>query len=189
MGRVSEHAHVVSDHRFELRANESPGRRAESDLLLSPYQKVSRSPTCNEERVISLLGLLAGSLWRRLLLGQNKGMCLSDSCAEVRIVRQELVEIDDILIKKSSCDDWGKPFSIAIENCLVDGVTNMLFQLLVLVLCQVRQIDTSWKCNFLLILLVVVIVLDWWLIASHWIATRLLTTHSATHVLCLTDIL
>ena len=183
-------SHEVSDHRYELRTNESPGSLAESDLLLSPHQKVSRRPTCNEEMVISLLGLLAicGS-WA--LGGSNQVVCLVYSGVEVFFFGKKELEINYVLVKKSTSDDWSMLVSKFLKDCLVDGVSDKLFQFFTLVLRELVKIDVLWKFELSWLLCIILVIVHlllsttWSHLSLYWLAAL---AHS-THVLSLTDLL
>lgn len=188
-GEVFLASHKASDHRYELRTNKSPGSLAESDLLLSPHQKVSRRLTCNEEMVFSLLGLLAGS--ESLVLSRRyKVVCLINSRVEVLLVGQELSEINDVLVKKCTSDDWSMLLSVSIKNCLVNGVSDILFQFFSLIVAQLANINALWKRELETSILVIVHLLLCSTTCSHLIWYWLTTCLSdSTHVLYLAALL
>jgi hypothetical protein len=66
-----------------------------------------------------------------------------------------LIEIDNVLIKKCTSDDWSVLVSILLKDCLVNRVSNKLFQFLSLVVAKLADINVLWKCNLETCVLVV----------------------------------
>jgi len=171
----------ASDHRWiedEL-VSWIPSRKWSA---LSLYQKVSKRLTCNEELVFSLLGLLAGSESLVLLSLCYKVVCLIDSGVEVTCVREKLCEIDNVLVKKSTSNDWSMLVSKSLKDCLVNSISYILFQLFSLVVSKLLQIDTLWERQCW----------HWWLsttfshLSLHWLSTCLSdSTHALTRPLWL----
>jgi ABC-type multidrug transport system permease subunit len=139
--------------------------------------------------VFSLLGLLAGS--ESLVLSRRyKVVCLINSRVEVLLVGQELSEINDVLVKKCTSDDWSMLLSVSCKNCLVNGVSDILFQFFSLIVAQLANINAFWKRELITSILVIVHLLLCSATCSHliwyWLATCL---SDSTHVLYLAALL
>lgn len=54
-------------------------------------------------------------------------------------------EINDVLIKKSTSDDWSMFLSVSLKDDLVNGISNELFQFFSLVVTELAKIDVLRK--------------------------------------------
>jgi len=61
------------------------------------------------------------------------------------LVGEKLGEINDVLIKKSTSDDWSMFLSVSLKDDLVNGISNELFQFFSLVVTELAKIDVLRK--------------------------------------------
>jgi len=115
--------------------------------------------------VFSLLGLLAGSESLILMSCSYKVVGLVDSRVEILLVGEKLSEVDNVLIEESTSDDWGMLLAVSLEDHLVNGISNELFQLLSLVVTELANVNTLWKRQCA---------------GAHWLLGWLTCTHNSS---------
>lgn len=121
---------------------------------------------------ISLLGLLFCSL-SLVLCSDQKLMSLMNSASEVLIVREEPLEINDILIKESTRNDWGEFITVYSLDGLINAITNECSSSVTLKLIKGANIKL-WKWQHLRRTLLWNLLIEaHLLLLSHWILEHL----------------
>jgi len=114
--------------------------------------------------------LLQWLLWLSALLALHQELVsFIDSVCEILSIRKKLLEVNDVLIQKSTSNDWGKLFAEPLLNLGIDVVTNKRSSILTYKLLEFRNIRTRELHLWVLRLLKLLLWLLWllWLLRLH----------------------
>jgi hypothetical protein len=116
-------------------------------------------------------------------------VCLAHLFLEVLVMRQQLLEINSLFIKKHACDSWCILFSVSRVDSLVNIVTNEVASIIPLKRIKLSNINLRKLHEVLLLLLLHLHLLRWhhhllgrWLLWWHLLLLLLLLLIIHTHL-------